>query len=73
MLVIYNYDKPGVIGNIGTTLGKNDINIAGLQLSREQVDGQALAVLSTDSVVSEEVIDNLKKLPNVISVTQLEI
>lgn len=73
MLVIYNYDKPGVIGNIGTTLGNNDVNIAGLQLSREQVDGQALVVLSTDSVVSEEVINKLKKLPNIISVTQLEI
>jgi len=42
-------------------------------LSRELVDGQALVVLSTDSVVSEEVINKLKKLPNMISVTQLEI
>jgi len=73
MLVIYNYDRPGVIGNIGTTLGENDVNIAGLQLSREQVDGQALVVLSTDSVISEDVISKLQKLPNIISVTQLEI
>ena len=73
MLVMYNYDKPSVIGNIGTTLGKNNVNIARFQLSREQVDGQALVVLSTDSMVSEEVISKLRKLPNVISVTQLEI
>ncbi len=72
MLVIYNNDKPGVIGNIGTTLGNNGVNIARLQLSREQVDRQALIVLSTDSVVSEEVINKLKDLPNVISLTQLE-
>ncbi len=73
MLVLYNYDKPGVIGNIGTTLGNNNINIARFQLSREQVDGQALVVLSTDSVVPEDVMTKLKGLPNVISVKQLEI
>jgi len=73
MLVLYNYDKPGVIGNIGTTLGNNNINIARFQLSREQVDGQALVVLSTDSVVPEEVLNKLLGLPNVISVKKLEI
>jgi D-3-phosphoglycerate dehydrogenase len=73
MIVLYNYDKPGVIGNIGTTLGNNNINIARLHLSREQVDGQAVVVLSTDSIVPEEVLDKLRGLPNVISVTQIEI
>jgi len=73
MIVLYNYDKPGVIGNIGTTLGNNSINIARLHLSREQVDGQAVVVLSTDSIIPEEVLDKLRGLPNVISVTQLEI
>ena len=72
MLVLYNNDKPGVIGNIGTTLGQNGVNIARLHLSREQVDGQALVVLSTDSVVSADVLDKLRKLPHVISVTDLE-
>jgi D-3-phosphoglycerate dehydrogenase len=69
---LYNTDKPGVIGNIGTTLGQNGVNIARLHLSREQVDGQAMVVLGTDSVVSPEAIDKLRKLPHVISVTELE-
>ncbi|MBN2255081.1 MAG: phosphoglycerate dehydrogenase [Deltaproteobacteria bacterium] len=72
MLVLYNYDKPGVIGNIGTTLGKNNINIARLHLSREQVDGQALVVLSTDSLLPENVLKEMRDLPNVISVIQIE-
>ena len=72
MLVLYNNDKPGVIGNIGTTLGQNGVNIARLHLSREQVDGQAMVVLGTDSVVSPELLDKLRKLPNMISVTELE-
>jgi D-3-phosphoglycerate dehydrogenase len=72
MFVMFNYDKPGVIGNIGTTLGQNGVNIARLHLSREQIDGQAMVVLSTDSVVSPAVIEMLRKLPHVISVVDLE-
>jgi D-3-phosphoglycerate dehydrogenase / 2-oxoglutarate reductase len=72
MLVVYNNDKPGVIGNIGTTLGQNGVNIARLHLCRELVDGKAMIVLGTDSVVSPELLDKLKKLPNMISVTELE-
>jgi D-3-phosphoglycerate dehydrogenase / 2-oxoglutarate reductase len=72
MLVVYNNDKPGVIGNIGTTLGLNGVNIARLHLCRELVDGKAMIVLGTDSVVSPELLDKLRKLPNMISVTELE-
>ena len=73
MLVMYNYDRPSVIGNIGSILGNNNVNIARFQLSREQVEGQALVVLSTDSIVPEKVVNKLRDLPNVISATQLEV
>ncbi|MBM4270967.1 MAG: phosphoglycerate dehydrogenase [Deltaproteobacteria bacterium] len=72
MLVVSNYDKPGVIGNIGTTLGNNNVNIARLHLSREQVDQKALVVLTTDTMVTEDVLSKMRNLPNIISVTQLE-
>jgi D-3-phosphoglycerate dehydrogenase len=72
MLVLYNYDKPGVIGNIGATLGNNNVNIARLHLGREKVDQQALVVLSTDSAVSKDVLQKLRSLPHVISVKSLK-
>ncbi|MBN1615072.1 MAG: phosphoglycerate dehydrogenase [Deltaproteobacteria bacterium] len=72
MLVLSNNDRPGVIGNIGTTLGENNLNIARLHLSREQVDKQALVVLTTDTLVPESVLEKLRSLPHVISVTSLE-
>ncbi len=72
MLVLYNYDKPGVIGNIGVTLGDNNVNIARLHLGREQVDQQALVVLSTDSAVPEDVLQKLRNLPHVIAVKSLK-
>jgi len=72
MLMLYNHDKPGVIGNIATTLGNDGVNIARLHLSREQVDGEALVVLSTDSPVSKDTVTRLKALPNIISVIRME-
>lgn len=72
MLVVYNEDRPGVIGNIGTTLGTEGVNIARLHLSREQVDRQALVILSTDSPISADAINKLRNLPHVTSVTDLE-
>ncbi len=72
MFVMFNHEKPGVIGNIGTTLGQNGVNISRLHLSRAQVDGKAMVVLSTDSMVSPDVIEKLRQLPHVISVTDLE-
>ena len=72
MLVIYNNDRPGVIGNIGSTLGNNNVNIARLHLSREQTDKEALVVLSTDSTVTKDVLDKLSSLPHVTSVKYLK-
>lgn len=73
MLVMFNEDKPGVIGNIGTTLGDNGINISRLYLGREQIDGKAMVVLNTDNVVPPDVMGKLQKLPHVIEVSDLEI
>ena len=39
MIYFTNNDKPGVIGNIGTILGKSRVNIAGMQLGREKEGG----------------------------------
>jgi len=72
MLAVYNQDRPGVIGDIGMTLGNNGVNIARLHLSREQVDRQALVILSTDSQTPAEVLEKLRNLPNITTVTELE-
>ncbi len=72
MLVLYNNDRPGVIGNITTTLGNDTVNIARLHLGREQVDGKALVVLSTDSPISKDTMKKLKDLPNILSVTRID-
>jgi len=73
MLVLLNIDKPGVIGNIGTLLGKNNINIARMQFGRERPGGKAISVVSVDTPVSKEILSEIKKLPNVLSVKQIHL
>jgi len=73
MLLIYNNDKPGVIGNIGTVLGRNNINISRMQFGRERAGGRAISVVGTDTPVSREVLSELKGLPNILSIRQIRL
>jgi D-3-phosphoglycerate dehydrogenase len=65
LLVCRNLDVPGVIGRIGTTLGKEGVNIANFALGREREGAapvKALALVQVDEPVSEKVLDALKPI-----------
>ncbi len=72
LLMLYNHDKPGVIGNISTMIGAANINIARMHLSRLQVEQKAMVVLSTDSPLDAELLKKLKETSYVISVQELD-
>jgi len=71
MLVLHNNDEPGVIGNVGLTLGEAHVNIAQFALARDRARGEALALVNVDTPASAEVLDRLRKLPNVRRVHQV--
>jgi len=71
MLVARNEDAPGVIGHIGSVLGDNDINIAGMFNARETIGGEALSVYNLDSSVPEDVRDSLEDDPRIIEVREI--
>jgi D-3-phosphoglycerate dehydrogenase len=73
MLFIYNHDRPGVIGNIGTSLARNKINIATMYLGRDAAGGRAVSLWHVDSAASDKVVEELQHLPNIISVRQIEL
>ena len=73
LLFMYNNDKPGVIGNIGTLLGKNKINIARMHFGREIQGGKAISVVSIDTHASPQIIEEIKKLPNILLVKQISL
>jgi D-3-phosphoglycerate dehydrogenase len=66
LLYSKNQDVPGVIGNVGTVLGRNGINIASFALGRQEVSSEtrlALAIIETDQPVSDEIIRQLFENP----------
>ena len=63
-----NYDKPGFIGDLGNTLGKQNINIASFHLGRRNVGGEAIALVEVDGGVDEKIISQLRSLPQVARV-----
>ena len=67
MIFFTNNDKPGVIGGIGSVLGKCNVNIAGMHLGREHEGGKALALLLVDNPVSSDVIEQFRQIPNILS------
>ena len=68
MVFIRNWDKPGLIGSLGTLMGKNGINIAAMTFGRDQLGGKAISILNVDSQVSSEIQDKIRELENILTV-----
>ncbi len=71
LLMIYAYDKPGVIGAIGSYLGRNEINIGRMQFGRDGIGGMSLSLVQIDGAISGEILKELGELPNIISVKEI--
>jgi D-3-phosphoglycerate dehydrogenase / 2-oxoglutarate reductase len=57
ILLFFRYaDRPGVVGRIGTILGRAGVNIAGMQVSRRSAGGDALMTLTVDSQTRPELL-----------------
>jgi len=73
LVLINNIDKPGAIGSIGITLGENDINIDKMQVGQEKDGERNIIFLRTDIPIPNDVLEKLRTLPLVKSVTPLEL
>jgi D-3-phosphoglycerate dehydrogenase len=62
VLVIFNDDKPGVIGAVGTVCGKHNINICTMGVGQKAEEQKAILAVSLDKEPSEKAIEELGKL-----------
>src|SRR5699024_9469180 len=51
ILVMRNLDRPGVIGAVGTLLGKQEINVSRMQVGLDESSGQALALYNVNTKI----------------------
>ncbi|MGH9345927.1 MAG: phosphoglycerate dehydrogenase [Vicinamibacterales bacterium] len=67
LLVIRNNDQPGVIGEVGTILGRHGVNIANFALGREGT--RAIGVVNIDETqpLPDQLLEEIRKVPAVRS------
>ncbi|WP_026129713.1 phosphoglycerate dehydrogenase [Nocardiopsis prasina] len=59
-MVFLSYeDRPGIVGKVGALLGDAEVNIAGMQVIRDQEGGKALIALTVDSAVPDEILTSI--------------
>jgi D-3-phosphoglycerate dehydrogenase len=66
VLFVRNCDKPGFIGALGNTLAAAEVNIATFHLGRIAPGEDAIALIEVDQPLTTNLIDSVRRLPNVI-------
>jgi len=72
MALIYNIDRPGSIGEIGTTLGVHGINIGRMQVGQEKGGDHNIIFMQTDTRIDDATLAALNGLGSVKSIVPLE-
>ena len=52
-------DRPGMVGVVGGILGQADVNIAGMQVSRDRKGGHALVAMTVDTAIPAPVLEEI--------------
>ena len=75
MLIFHHTDAPGLIGHVGTLLGRHEVNIAGMNVGRagNKPGGQAVGVLNLDAIPPEEALTEMRSHPQIESVTVVKL
>jgi len=68
LLICANIDKPGAVGKIATVLGKHQINIGGLGMSRKGPGGKNVSVYILDTPPPPEALRELSRIEEVLEV-----
>jgi len=82
ILVLHNYDRPGVIGKVTSILGSHQINVSRMQLtldktfvqgSNESCLQEAVSFINIDQPVNDAILEELLTLENIITVHQIDL
>ncbi|MEA2580771.1 MAG: D-3-phosphoglycerate dehydrogenase / 2-oxoglutarate reductase [Actinomycetota bacterium] len=59
-MIFFQYeDRPGIIGKVGTLLGDHQVNIATMDVGRKAEGGDALMVLTVDTLVAPDILESV--------------
>jgi D-3-phosphoglycerate dehydrogenase len=73
MIFAKHINKPNVIGPCCVVLGKNNINISGMQVGRSEIGSTTMMVLNVDSEVPAPILEELRNVPGILSAKLVKI
>ena len=73
ILLIFNHDRPGAIGKIGTILGENKINIGRMYVGQDREGDHNIIFLQTDTPVPHDVLETLRSKEFILSAVQVSL
>lgn len=72
-LIIRNRDTPGIIARVTMLLSMEQVNVASMQLCRDQRGGEAVMVLEVDSTILPRTMETLENMPDIMKVIYLNL
>ena len=66
LLIGPHSNRPGIVGKIGTILGEENINIAGMQVGRTEIAGTNIMVVNVDNDVPTPVMLKIKAIDGML-------
>jgi D-3-phosphoglycerate dehydrogenase len=73
LMVFTHMDRPGLIGFIGRTLGDEGVNIAQMNVGREEAGGEAIGVVNLDTAPSSQAIEALRQHDDILSISVIKL
>jgi D-3-phosphoglycerate dehydrogenase len=67
VLITHHRDQPGVVGRIGTILGRHEVNIAGMQVGRRSRGGEAIMVINIDDAAPDAALHEIRSIPGIVN------
>jgi L-serine dehydratase len=72
-LVISHHDRPGMIADITTLLGSNQINIGFMDLDRKGRNREAMTVIETDASIPATLVEQMLRLNMITDVRKVDL
>ncbi|HET9660463.1 MAG TPA: phosphoglycerate dehydrogenase [Thermomicrobiales bacterium] len=73
LLITHHRDVPGVIGRVGTVIGRYDINIAGMEVGRHHRGGEAIMVVNVDNEIPDGALEEIRAIPGMVGAFKISL
>lgn len=73
ILLCQNEDRPGMIGQVGTLLGREQVNISFMQVGRDHPRGIAVMAIGLDDIPPNGLLAEIAALPDITSAELIRI